>query len=186
MGRFARLAQGTYLLDRVLRHTHDRTMSAKSREEEAIQLDKTLRALVVFTASETERRDMKICSQTALCQSALAILHAPYLSPSSGASKYRRSLARNAMNQLSHEFLGESKRILHGAGLHFEATSPLSFHWGYMASAHFALLSQADPQSDASSAQETVHSALKMGNARWRAAGAYLGILDARQAMGLP
>jgi hypothetical protein len=67
MGPFARLAQATHLLDRVLRHVQDSAMPAKPREEEAIQLDQALRALVAFTANETTRRQMKLCCHTALC-----------------------------------------------------------------------------------------------------------------------
>lgn len=63
MGPFARLAQATHLLDRVLHHINEPTRS----EEEAIQLDKALRALVAFTANETTRRRMKLCCHTALC-----------------------------------------------------------------------------------------------------------------------
>ncbi|KAL4982803.1 hypothetical protein BDW68DRAFT_170151 [Aspergillus falconensis] len=186
MGRFARLAQATYLLDRVLRHTQDRTLSAESREEEAIQLDRSLSALLTFTANETERRGIKICSQAALCQSALAILHVPYLSPDSNASGHRRSIARDAMNRLSEEFFHESDRILHGSGLPFEATSPFTFHWGYEASLHLTRLSQDNPASSAILARETVHAALKMGNARWRLAGAYVDILEVQTAIDRP
>ncbi|KAL4997081.1 hypothetical protein BDV10DRAFT_98895 [Aspergillus recurvatus] len=186
MGRFARLAQATYLLDRVLRHTQDRTLSAGSREEEAIQLDKALSSLLTFTANETERRGIKICSQAALCQSALAILHVPYLSPDSNASVRRRSIARDAMNRLSEDFLHESERILHGSGLPFEATSPFTFHWGYEASLHLTRLSQNNPASNAILARGTVHAALKMGNARWRLAGAYVNILEAQITINRP
>lgn len=67
MGRFARLAQATYLLDRVLGHIQDSEMSTEDRDEEAVYLDKALCALVAFTASETARRQIKLCSQAALC-----------------------------------------------------------------------------------------------------------------------
>jgi hypothetical protein len=68
MGRFARLAQATYLLDRVLVHIQDSAMTAELRDEEAFHLDKALSALVAFTANETSQRQIRVCSQAALCQ----------------------------------------------------------------------------------------------------------------------
>jgi hypothetical protein len=68
MGRFARLAQATHLLDKVIHHNRDSTMSSEFLEDEAIQLDKALHALVVFTVAEATRRQMRLCCQTALCR----------------------------------------------------------------------------------------------------------------------
>jgi hypothetical protein len=67
MGPFGRLAQATYLLDQVHRHVSDYTMTDKYREEEAVRLDRALRALITFTTSETARRQGNLCSQMALC-----------------------------------------------------------------------------------------------------------------------
>ncbi|KFY50634.1 hypothetical protein V495_00145 [Pseudogymnoascus sp. VKM F-4514 (FW-929)] len=184
MGPFARLAQATHLLDRVLRHVQDSAMPAKPREEEAVQLDQALRALVAFTAAETTQRQMKLCCHTALCHSAMALLHRRYLTSQctdSDVSVHRRSLARDTMDRVSLEFFLESKKILSGEWPSLDTTSPLVLHWGYEASLHLARSVRAEPQEGTGLALETVQSALQKTNTRWKAAGAYLNILLAHQ-----
>jgi hypothetical protein len=67
MGRFARFAQATYLLGRVLRHTSDHTADQDFHEAEAVQLRRTLRALVSLSEIEGQVRKLEFCSQTAIC-----------------------------------------------------------------------------------------------------------------------
>ncbi|KAL7940461.1 fungal-specific transcription factor domain-containing protein [Trichoderma barbatum] len=182
MGRFARLSQATYLLGRVLKHLQDDTVFSESLMEEDIQLDKALHALLAFTASETNRRDIRICSQAALCQSALALLHIPWLYPrhESEAVENRSSLAWDAMDQLSNEFLNYSRRTLQGIELPFHETSPLALHWGYQALIHFRRLSHKYSRSDTALAEEIVQNALKLANTRWKLAEIYLELFTAR------
>lgn len=84
MGRFARFAQATYLLDRVLRHIQNDTLSKSAREEEAFQLDKALSALITFTAKETKGRAVHICAQAALCQRLRYIVLPHFIADSPG------------------------------------------------------------------------------------------------------
>jgi hypothetical protein len=67
MGRFARFAQATYLLGRVLRHVSDEMIDMSFREEEATQLRRTLLALVKLSEMEGEVRRLEFCTQTAVC-----------------------------------------------------------------------------------------------------------------------
>jgi hypothetical protein len=66
MGRFARFAQATYLLGRVLRHASDHSADQKFHQEEAQQLRRTLRALVSLSEMEGQVRQLEFCTQTAI------------------------------------------------------------------------------------------------------------------------
>ena len=104
----------------------------------------------------------------------MALLHRCYLIPQSQISDTpdrRWSLARDAMDRVSSEFLLESKKILSGDGPSFHTTSPLILHWGYEASVHLARLARAEPQEGTCLALETVQNALRKTNIRWKAAG---------------
>lgn len=67
MGRFARFAQATYLLGRVLQHVSDQTVDRSFHQAEAAQLRRTLRALVKLSEVESKVRELEFCSQTAIC-----------------------------------------------------------------------------------------------------------------------
>lgn len=189
MGRFARLSQATYLLDRVLQHLRHYAVFSESLEREAIQLDKALHALLAFTASETNRREIRNCSQAALCQRLvfsprntcissslrsfpLMLLHT-WLYPGceSGAVKNRSSLVWDAMDQLSGEFLNDSKRTLYGIGLPLDETSPLALHWGYQALVYFHRSSHKNSRLDTLLGQGIIQNALKLANTRCKLAG---------------
>ena len=64
MGRFARLAQGTYLLGKVLLHTSDDNVDEEFYQQETIQLDRTIRALLNLADFDAKNT---CCAQTAVC-----------------------------------------------------------------------------------------------------------------------
>jgi hypothetical protein len=66
MGRFARLAQAAHLLSHVFRHVSDRSMDIQLRLDEATQLERTLHALILYTESESQRRQLSFCCQMAM------------------------------------------------------------------------------------------------------------------------
>ncbi len=68
-GRFARLAQATHLLAQVLRHARDHAADARheGHEDEATQLDRTLRALINLTDLEGTVRRNPPCAQRSMC-----------------------------------------------------------------------------------------------------------------------
>ncbi|KAL7920327.1 hypothetical protein ACQKWADRAFT_162010 [Trichoderma austrokoningii] len=76
MGKFARLAQATHLLGRVLRHIRDPTADEAFLSEEREALDRALRSLLLLTvAEEMSDIDTAFCSPVALLGSALLTLH---------------------------------------------------------------------------------------------------------------
>jgi hypothetical protein len=69
MERFARLAQAAYLLGRVYKHItdHDHSVSPQFHAEEALQLHRTIRALIALMEIEGQIRQLEFYNQTALC-----------------------------------------------------------------------------------------------------------------------
>ncbi|KAH7348393.1 putative fungal-specific transcription factor [Rhexocercosporidium sp. MPI-PUGE-AT-0058] len=67
MGRFARFAQAIYLLGRVYKHVSDQTGDHEFLQEEAVQLRRTIEALVILTDLEgSQSNKLEFCTQTAL------------------------------------------------------------------------------------------------------------------------
>ncbi len=81
MGRFARFAQATYLLGRVLKHVSDRTTDTEFLEEEAIQLRRTLNALANLVRLESDNAAMEFCTQSSICYAYVPIIHSLFRSP---------------------------------------------------------------------------------------------------------
>ena len=67
MGRFARFAQATYLLEQVYRHVSDQTSDPDFHKEEAKQLHRTIHALLRVAEIESQTRKLGVCTQMAVC-----------------------------------------------------------------------------------------------------------------------
>jgi len=80
MGSFAQFAQATNLLAQVLRHVGEKTPNQRFHAEEAIQLDRTIRSLIVLANTGENVKQTAVCLQTAVCYSALMSLHDPQTS----------------------------------------------------------------------------------------------------------
>jgi hypothetical protein len=66
MGKFARLAQASYLLSRVLRHVSDAAIDKDFLKEEKATLERALRSLLSLTVSEEEMYGVAYCSPVAV------------------------------------------------------------------------------------------------------------------------
>lgn len=66
MGKFARLAQASHLLSRVLRHVSDTAASQGFLDDEKETLDRALRSLLSLTVSEESQCGISYCSPVAL------------------------------------------------------------------------------------------------------------------------
>ncbi|KIW19987.1 hypothetical protein PV08_00562 [Exophiala spinifera] len=147
MGMLARLAQSAYLLGRVYRWQFHPTGNAQFDGEEQFQLDRALRALLNLTYLEGATRLMPICPQTALCFSALIILHSqpgrisPVV-PNFGAAMslqttpYQRHAAIAEVLQFLRPIAQESTRstamFFRKKPWSIEKSSPLLIHWTYL------------------------------------------------------
>jgi hypothetical protein len=67
MGRFARFAQATYLLGRVLNHLSDLKGDQALHAAESMQLNRTILALVNLSQCESQIRNLEFCTQISTC-----------------------------------------------------------------------------------------------------------------------
>ena len=67
MGRFARFAQATYLLGRVLNHLSDLRGDEALHAAESMQLNRTILALVNLSQCEGQIRNLEFCTQISTC-----------------------------------------------------------------------------------------------------------------------
>ncbi|RFU31126.1 hypothetical protein B7463_g5209, partial [Scytalidium lignicola] len=172
MGRFARFAQATYLLGRVLRHTRDHTADANFHEEEAVQLRRTLHALVNLAQVEERVRQLEFCTQISICYSALLILGDPETVPSSENSIIE-AIAKVAC-QIAKDFLL-------GLIVPLEKISPFMLHLIYHSAVIYMEINQETRSDESAQALNHLKKTLRVVEKRWKAAGVYLEILKARE-----
>src|ERR1700744_2778177 len=77
-GPFARTAQATHLLGRLIRLLNDRFLDAPMRFSEAIQLHRTLQALANLLPNDVHRSPERYGTPLALCYSSLMHLCDPF------------------------------------------------------------------------------------------------------------
>lgn len=65
MGKFARLAQASHLLGRVMRHICDTQADAQFLDAEKSSLDQALRSLLALTVAEEQQCGIAYCSPVA-------------------------------------------------------------------------------------------------------------------------
>lgn len=185
IGRYARFAQATFLLGKVYKHVSDSTLSKDFLEEEATQLRRTLQALAKIVDIEGQVRKLQFCTQAALCYSGMLLLQESYSclckAPSpdihfwdpsvSIAESIARESCRIATSFLSRDDVGPAT----------EKVSPFILHLFYHS---HAISSEKAKRTGSESAAESVAVLTKIlgvMDARWKAAGEYLEILQARE-----
>lgn len=86
-GPFARTCQAGHLLGRVIEHVNDRRMPAEFRYDEAMTLDRSLRALSSLLPDEAETDERgpspTLCVGLSICYSAMLTLYDAYSCPDS-------------------------------------------------------------------------------------------------------
>ena len=206
MGMLARLAQSAFLLGRVYRWQISPTGDAQFDADEKGQLDRALRALLTLTYEEGATRFMPICPQTALCFSALVILHSPPGSvdiPMSTPSYQRSSVIMEILTLLK-PIAQESKMstvlFFRRTPWSIEKSSPLLIHWTYLiattfmkiklrlqmieqqpGSRGFANGQRADLLAEAEQGLSMMRKKLSLLGKQWMAADEHLRILEARE-----
>jgi hypothetical protein len=207
MGMFARLAQSSYLMGRVLRHKSIPTYDAVFDDEEKSRLQGALRALLDLMYEEGSTRLMPICPQTALCLTAMVLLNSTKASNtedriseftnSVGLGGSRETL--NLLRRIADESLLTVELYYRDKPWSLERSSPLLLHWSFKIAVTFLKISQAatygldgaEPlvnryDSDNHQEQEaqrgyaTMRKKLGLLGQQWCAADEYLRILDVR------
>ncbi|MCJ1459898.1 hypothetical protein MMC28_010277 [Mycoblastus sanguinarius] len=181
MGMLARLSQACYLLGRTFRHTNDTNVDETFHREEAMQLDRTIRALINLSYAEGAVRRMAVCAQTGICYSALMTLHDP---KSSRTDPEHIQNAFAFSKSIAEETSDNTLIFFNGSPISVDNLSPLLSHWAYQAAVIFIRLSRATGE-EAAQRLGMLKTKLRVLSRRWKTADAYLQILEAREVMGM-
>ncbi|KAE8454371.1 hypothetical protein EG329_005296 [Mollisiaceae sp. DMI_Dod_QoI] len=185
IGRFARFAQAIFLLGRVYKHVSDFTTSKEFLDEEATQLRRTLQALAKIVDIEGQTRKIQFCTQVALCyryriypniSDSILAKRAPspdihFWDPSIPVAE---SIAKEAA-RVSSVFMSRKYPFP------LEQVSPFILHLFYSSQAIFWEKARNTGSESAAEAAELLTRTLKVLEERWKVAGEYLEILQARE-----
>ncbi|CRG84847.1 Photosystem I P700 chlorophyll a apoprotein A1 [Talaromyces islandicus] len=186
LGRFAGVAQASYLLSRVYRHLSD-TLLPESYYEETQQLNRTIHALIQYLEINKGTTTSAACYQTALSYCALITLHSQYL-PSLEPEMYNDEIQERAIKALDEaagaafvtmrKFLDTDKiDPRHGE------IPPFIFPWLYKSSMYYIQRYNVDKSDDLKYRIATLEQALRYFSTRWKSAADYLKLLAAHSLM---
>ncbi|KAI9764835.1 MAG: hypothetical protein M1840_007981 [Geoglossum simile] len=194
VGCFARLAQASHLLGRVLRHTNDLPADIPFRLEEARQLDRTIRALYKLLPGEGPEDSISISNPLAICFSAIMTLYSPYTCQAPGQSPSELTYSAETLTSLK-SLSSEVARLAHDiltslspnhanrnpsspTTYNIEQTSPLILDCMYQAAANYAWLVRETGEREYVDSFQVLKGLFGVVAGRWRAAGEYLKILE--------
>jgi len=181
-GRFARLAQATYLLGLVLKFASS-PHSDEFRSTEAFQLRRTLQSLVVLSSVEGEKRQLEVCPTNSVCYSALLLLQrSNNLAPEGMLGE--GSDGSTIVEIISKHGDALAKSVLSSSSRPPEMISPFILHLLYQAATLTARLCQ--ERNQRSTSLEDMKKALSTMGRRWQVASAYLAILHAKEFIPFP
>ncbi|PTB50632.1 hypothetical protein M431DRAFT_485355 [Trichoderma harzianum CBS 226.95] len=182
MGKFARTAQTTHLLGRVLRHVSDTEMDPQFSREERRSLERALQSLLSLTIDEEKLSTSHYCSPIALSArhlSALLVLHSHPEADALGAESRARSLA--AMEALSRVTLSFAHKFITEVKFESDEASPLLLDIMYRSAAVFITLQQTHVCDEFRDCEQVLTRAMEKLGVGWMATGVYLELLEARR-----
>ncbi|KAK0960509.1 hypothetical protein LTS01_020868 [Friedmanniomyces endolithicus] len=179
---FARTCQAAHLLGKVVRHINDTGLPPQFRFEEALQLNRTYRALAAALPDEAETDDPAahppaLCTSMAICYSALLTLYDTYSCTeraNPNGPEAQLVMQKEAIAGLS-DISAAACIWRDGSGvmLRRRARGPVG-----LAAANYAwyLRESSDPQCGERMGE--LKEVLKLCEGRWRVAGEYLRIVE--------
>ncbi|KKZ66512.1 hypothetical protein EMCG_07756 [[Emmonsia] crescens] len=183
VGPFARTCQASYLMGKVIEHRNDHDLVAPFRHANALQLNRTIRALSSLLPGEFEMAPGRLSTAMALCFSTILELYDPYCcdltngGQNTAEETEMQAVTIDGIKTVSQEVVqfGECLRRTLTYGV--SAVSPLICDCLYQCSANLTWF--ADETGDAQLRQSVtqVTGLLRMINERWKVAGDYLEIL---------
>lgn len=185
---FARTCQSSHLLGKVIRHLNDTHLPIDYKFDEALQLNRTIRALASLLPNEAEDDDPTVrptlCTSMAICYSALLTLYDAYSctertipnGPESQLVIQKESI--DGIADISATVMHLARRIrsfIDRAGL--SRLSPLTIDCLYQAAANYAwyVRESSDPACGERLAE--LKELLIICDRRWRVAGQYLSLI---------
>ncbi|KAF7563369.1 hypothetical protein G7046_g707 [Stylonectria norvegica] len=190
MGSFARLAQTTYLLSQALRSISPRSVvDEATQDDQTAQLRRTLLALVHAADSEAEIRRLEYCAQSALSLSTIFLLQDTKLQDEGLDDNHKHG-----------KLLLESLWYETRTGLHRLTSAAAEYNQNcpdnpvaaerlpiflivamYQVACMHSRVAQGMQLGDINDKMDTIWALLRLMSSRWRLAGIYLNILEARE-----
>ncbi|KAH8819056.1 hypothetical protein F5884DRAFT_759321 [Xylogone sp. PMI_703] len=176
MGRFTLVAHIAKLLSQVLRHVSDNTSDARAHYEEAIQLDRTIHALLEVSETESQESPTPICNQSAILESTLMILHERYSSPNvkSLDPVMDHTYSRSVIERIAKDMAAATRLYFHVLPAPaFDDFSPFFLHTIYQCAATYVHLYQVDKNPETLESLDMLKKVLKVLDGKWRVAGMF-------------
>ncbi|KAF2108583.1 hypothetical protein BDV96DRAFT_652834 [Lophiotrema nucula] len=177
MGMLARMSQAGFLLGRVYRHNQNKPTDPSDHEDEFWQLDRTIRSLLNLSYVEGEVRRMAVCGQTDLCFSALIALHDHQ---SLRTDEAYVDTVLSYLKPILDLMSWDSNIFINGTMVRVEDASPLLLTWPYQAARIYNRLPE-EYEETLVSPMKQMKEKLKVMSRRWKAADAYLQLLELRE-----
>ncbi len=184
MGRFAKFAQATHLLCRVLQTMSDTSIDDDFREEQKLQLEKTISATIRMVSGPlTGPR----AAHAMICFSSLFLLYGDVLGtqPLTSLEFSRREHARDVLEQGAKTSAMSGYHFLEGSGLPAEQVAAFVLHWQYRAATFYLRMISERAHDEDAFHLATIKRGLRALEVRWKVAGTYLRMLEARELMQL-
>ncbi|KAL2063565.1 hypothetical protein VTL71DRAFT_5370 [Oculimacula yallundae] len=185
LGPFASMAEATRLLSRVLEHVSGNNGDERLHDEEGLLFDHALKALENVVQYEGDYNTLSIMNQTTMCSISLIILHEAHASKQTTSSEYYQTIHRakgitHALRRSQEEF---TRSLTDVAPIHscIRDASPFITTLLYQTAIANLRMYQETGTEESSEALQMVKGSLKHFDSRWKASGAYLNILEARE-----
>ncbi|KAE9368377.1 hypothetical protein N431DRAFT_414719 [Stipitochalara longipes BDJ] len=185
LGQFALKAEATRLLGQVIRHVESPTFGNSFHAEEGLLLDGALRALVTVTEFEGQNHNLDVMNQTAMCSIGLILLHEAHASRNSEATEYFErihhtkhvtKLVQNSANEMTSGGEASIKSCV-------KSGSPFMTILLYQVATANLRICQDQAIRGSYVNFAVMKDGLKAFDERWRASGAFLKILEAREVL---
>ncbi|RFU31687.1 hypothetical protein B7463_g4642, partial [Scytalidium lignicola] len=187
-GCFVLISESTDLLGQVLDCVswQDDIRQQHQLEERIVQLDRTINSLITAAEVEAKKWNVPINNELAISYSAMMILHEsyPWLDQQSLAS-IKEEHQNGAMKPILDKIMLMCKNWLSDPPSVVETTSPLVHHCIYYAIINIRKYSQIMEDERATEEVKSLTTMLRIFSQRWKAADAYLQILEAREIGGM-
>ncbi|KAH7319124.1 hypothetical protein BKA65DRAFT_513843 [Rhexocercosporidium sp. MPI-PUGE-AT-0058] len=185
LGPFATMAEATRLLSQVLEHVSAKNTDEQLHIEEALILDRALKALECVVEYEGDYNRLSIMNQTTLCSISLLTLHEAHASKQSDTSEYFRTVhhAKSITKDTKKSQEEFTRSLTDVAPIHscIKEASPFITTLLYQAAIANLRLDQESGSEESSEALQIMKGTLRHFDSRWKASGAYLRILEARE-----
>jgi len=189
MSRFVLVCQAARLLGQVLKHVTSDVIDQELHDEEAVQLDRTIRAMVgasefldcpqydsISVGYRYESTPTTSCYLNKLIRySSLMVLHEPRMTSSNGfpilTDRFQR--ARKTLEVLSHKITEHlPEEVIHLAS-HLDRVAPWGIFLAYSTAVTYMQLSRETASPESLEALQLLKQTLSTLDRRWKAAGMY-------------